>query len=184
MLVVIVTRAILAVLVHLVSSANGVVSTLLRLVVSLCHVLNLTDGDHLHRLHHLQRGLVHIEIVLSCHTWLVLCDSWGFILATTNSLTWAMSLIRLVTLLARGHVPLVVEKDGRLSWVVVLVDDLLELLDLRLESQVGPLQVLDVLVLCLHSHDLDVEILGSRNFRVVVASAVVHHSMVLTGVKT
>lgn len=95
-----------------------------------------------------------------------------------------MSLIRLVTLLARGHVPLVVEKDGRLSWVVVLVDDLLELLDLRLESQVGPLQVLDVLVLCLHSHDLDVKILGSRHFRVVVAGAVVRHSMVLTGVKT
>ena len=40
---------------------------------------------------------------------------------------------------------------------VILRDDLLELLDLTLESYVGPLQVLDVLVLGLHGDDLHVQ---------------------------
>ena len=99
------------------------------------NIFDPADGDHLHCLELMSR-LIHLKVVLSGH----LSGCW--------------SLRHRGSCLGSVGFDCVVEDASR-----VLRDNLLELLDLRFQRKVGPLEILDVLVLGFHGDDLHVKAL-------------------------
>ena len=120
----------------------------------LSYVLDLADGHHLHLLDHLQRRFIHLQVLMSGE---VATASWlheGTATMLRLSFNEVAPVVRLKSCLT-------FEPMDRQSSVDLLgLNELLKLLDLGLESKVGTLQVLDVLVLRFHGHDLHVEALG------------------------
>jgi len=99
------------------------------------HILNLADGNHLHLFNYVQRSLIKLKILLRSHV-------------------AGPRVMRTLTKGVKGS-----RSQGGVCQRGIdtfCLDNLLKLLDLGLKGEIGSLKILDVLVLRLHCHDLQV----------------------------